>query len=164
MGRHVYFGVALAKGHGARTAAHALGELPHQQLADGNEQHHGQNPAQQELQQRRILLGNHLAKVNARIAHVLHQVRVVDFTGGEYAAGAVHRRHEGDGVVVDLRFLNDFGVQHVQKITVGYLANGGLVDGRHQQGIDEKDHKDGNHVVENQWLFRGLHFVVGVQD
>ncbi len=80
LGLHVNFGLARTEGHGVAHAAQLAGHPVGHQLPNSDEQRQRKNPVQQR-NQRRILLGYHLAEFDAGVVQPVHQAGIVHLTG-----------------------------------------------------------------------------------
>ena len=157
-GGHVHLGPGIAAHaeHHAVAAPHGVLHPLVQEIADDQEGQEGQNPAQQDIEQRiGLAAGVDAAQLAAVLVHPVHQVHV---------AGDGHRLVEILLGLVGEDDLVRINLNQSDVVVIGHGHEGGVVHLLHrslphhgkQRGVQQHDDQNDDHIVEDQRFFGGL--------
>ena len=151
-------GAAHVEHQGVASAAHLLHHLPGHELAQGDEDHQGQDPSQQGHQEGRLL--NLLAGGgDARVQQALHHV-VIGYDG-RLVDGLFVLVGEQDAValLLDLHLADLLLLGHGDEGVVIHLLDLVLRQPRHGQHVEQHHQQDSRQIVVNKRFLGGLDLV-----
>ena len=148
-GLHVHLGAGLAKRHGvgaAQVLHHPAGEI----LPQGDEDHDGQHPAQEEADDGIRLPDDLAGEPGAGILKHLLQVRVRDHAGGVDGGAVLIGKDDLILRLLDLHLAQLVVLRHVHEGAVVHLPD--LLAGHpgHGQEIEQQQDQHGHAVVKDQ--------------